>query len=283
MHPSPQGRIQLLFLAIATNLCAQSYVPLDFSENKQMTNGLYPNNSTLGPEFYSGWTFDFLNVANVDGQSIDARVSVLGIAGAYEFVGWLPHYNEANGQPANDLGVYHRFDGNYAAPTGGVAFNITFYQGGDTFTTLATLSDFRLLIYDHDGEDIQSESIRAYYDDGLVGYQLHQDSGIHTHHEQDSVRFDARGFNHSETGPEGGFIAYYKNTSSLRLDMFTTTIPTNQPWRFGIFAGIDGDLSLTGGSTAAFSPFVAVPEPSSALLAAIGASLCLVRRRSPNG
>ena len=262
---------------------AQNYLPLDFSQNVQATNAIYPNNSTLGPEYYSGFTFDFRNVTTSNGQSVDARVTVLGTAGNYNFVGWIPDYNSAGGQPEGDLGVYYRHDGSFAHPTGGMAYVLTFYEGGGVFENETVLTDFRILIYDHDGEPGQSESIRTYVNDGFTGYQIHDGSGIHTHNEGATYRFDAGGANQPETGPEGGFIAYYHNTSSIRFDMFATTHPSNPAANNGVFAAFDGDLSLTNGGTGNFGTFVPIPEPSTLFLAATALSLAVLRRTRRNG
>jgi hypothetical protein len=274
---TPRHVIQILLLAPLT-ASAQNILPLDFSQNVQDTDAIYPNNSTLGPEYYSGHTFDFVNVTTANGHSIDARVTILGTAGGYEFVGWLPDYNSDAGEPQGDLGVYYKHDGDFSAPLGGIAYTLSFYEGGGAFTNAAVLSDFRLLIYDHDGEPGQSESIRTYEADGFAGFQIRDGSGIHSHHEGDTWRFDAGGQGLSETGPEGSFIAYYQNTSSIRFDMFSTTSPSNPAGNSGIFAAFDGNLSLTGGLTTNFAAFVPVPEPSSASLTAAAISLSLLRR-----
>ena len=279
----PPGRVAALLFTTPLVVKAQNYLPLDFSQNVQATNAIYPNNSTLGPEYYSGFTFDFVNVTTSNGQAVDARVTILSTSGDYNFVGWIPDYNSASGQPEGDLGVYYRHDGNFAFPTGGITFSMSFYEGGGTFTNAAVLSDFRFLIYDHDGEPGQHESIRTYEDDGFTGYQLRDGSGIHTHDEGDSWRFDAGGTNLSETGPEGGFIAYYQNTSSIRFDMFATTYPTNPSGNNGVFAAFDGDLSVTNGGTGGFGAFVPVPEPGAAALACSTLALMLLRRHRRKG
>lgn len=272
-----------VILALKTPaLLAQTYLPLDFSQNVQAVNAIYPNLSTLGPEYYNGLVFDFTNVTTQDGQSVDARVSLLGSAGAYELVGWIPDYNSDPGQPEGDLGVYYRHTGDFSEPTGGIAYTITFFEGGGTFTNTTVLSSFRFLIYDHDGEPGQWESIRTYNSDGFVGHQIYAGSGIHAHDEDGSWRFDSGGANLSETGPEGSFIAYYQNTSSVRFDLFATTFPFNPPGNNGIFASFDGDLSLTGGTTDGYGAFVPVPEPSSTLLAVVSLTFSILRRSRPS-
>ncbi len=271
--------IQLLLLLFPAVSSAQNFLPLDFSQNVQANNDIYPNNSSLGPYFFSGSTLDFVNVTTQDGMQVDARISIIGTSGNYNHVGYIPDYNSASGQPEGDLGIYYRHDGNFTEPTGGISYTLTFYEGGGAFANTVSLLDFRLLIYDHDGEPGQSESIVTHIDDGLAGYQLHNSSNITATYANGDVRFDSGGSNQPEDGPQGGFIAYYHNTSSIRFDMIATTFPSNPAQNNGIFAAIDGDLGLTGGQTGDFGTFVAVPEPGSCSLVACAISLGTLRRR----
>lgn len=272
------GRI-VAVLALASGIAAaQSYVDLDFSHNVQATDAMYPNNSTLGPAYYSGTTLDFVNVAFVNGLAVDARVSLIGHDPGYDFVGYLPGYNTAAGGPEGDLGVYYRYNGDTNNITGGIGYTISFYESGSNFTVSKTLSDVRFLIYDHDGEPTQSETIRTYVSDGFSGYQIGSVSGIQGHRDGATWLFDARNANFPEDSADGGFLAYYHNTSSIRFDIFSTT--TGGPVaNYGVFTAFDGDLSLTNGSTAAFGSFVAIPEPSAPLLAATTLFLTLIHRR----
>lgn len=286
MKRLPPGSIvsAFLFLAPVTG-SAQNFVNLDFSQNVQPTNATNPNNSTLGPAYYAGLTLDFVNVAFVNEFAVDARVTINfatspGVSPGYEFVGYIPDYNSASGGPEGDLGVYYRsMLNNQVAVTGGISYTISFYESGSNFSTSQTLTDFRFLIYDHDGEPGQSESIRTRESDGFVGYQIGSISGITARDENGAWSFDSRGSGHPEDNADGGFIAYYHNTSSVTFDMYGTT----QPWlpgaNNGIFAAFDGDLSLTNGSTSGFDSFVNIPEPSASLLAVGAASLAMLRRK----
>ncbi len=286
MKSLPPGRIvsALLFLLPLTG-SAQNFVNLDFSQNVQATNATNPNNSTLGPAYYAGLTLDFVNVAFVNGLAVDARVTLNWAAGnpvspGYEFVGYIPDYNSADNGPGGDLGVYYRSINGYSNSnyTGGISYTITFYESGSNYTTQQTLSNFRFLVYDHDGEPGQAESIRTFASDGFVGYQIGENSGITTRNENGIWDFDSRGWNHPETTAEGGFIAYYENTSSVRFDMYATTSPT-LPWgNNGVFAAFDGDLSVNGGNTNGFNPYQPIPEPSTPLLAMGAVSLAMLRR-----
>ncbi|HEY1121074.1 MAG TPA: PEP-CTERM sorting domain-containing protein [Haloferula sp.] len=282
LHP----RLALLLATLPLGAMAQTYVDLDFSGNVQPANQMYPNNSTLGPYYTSIPTLDFANAGTYNGNSVDVRVSFLGLTdgegssfrdtSTYQWVGWLPDYNDSFGK--NDLGVYYRHDGNLAQPTGGIAWSMSFYLGGSNFQTELTLPGVRLLIYDHDGEPLQHESIRAFAGDGLTGYQLNGSSGISVLNEDGSYRFDSQGSNHPETTAAGGMILYYQNTSSIRFDMFGTTFPGLPPQNSGIFAAWDGNLGVNGGNTNGFDPLVVVPEPTAPLLLGVASAGLMLRR-----
>jgi hypothetical protein len=234
---------------------------------------------------------DFANAGTYNGNSVDVRVSFLGLTdgegssfrdtSTYQWVGWIPDYNDSASK--NDLGVYYRQDGNLAQPTGGIAWSMSFYLGGSNFGTELTLPGVRLLIYDHDGEALQSESIRAFAGDGLTGYQLHGNSGINVFNEDGSYRFDSRGLGHPETTADGGMILYYENTSSIRFDMFSTTYAGLPPQNLGIFAAWDGNLGVNGGNTNGFNSLVVVPEPTAPILLGLASVSLLLRRRRQRG
>lgn len=287
MHCPPPGHIISTLFLTATVAAAQNFVGLDFSHNVQSTNAAYPNNSTLGPAYYAGLDLNFLNVAD----GVDARVEIIFqgsnylISEGYEFVGFIPDYNQqGTAEAQGDLGVYYRStNGSLVPVTGGISYQISFYESGSNFGTSKMLTDFRFLIYDHDGEPGQAESIRTYGQDGFVGYQLNDGSDIHMHDEGGTYRFDSGGMNKSEINAEGGFIAYYHNTSSIRFDMFATTQPWLPQANNGIFGAFDGDLSVINGNTNGFEPYIAVPESSTSLLLAGAASLAMLRRKRPLG
>ena len=265
----------LLLLLWAGPGAGQTYVDLKFTGNIQATNGLYPNNSTLGPEYYSGWVFDFREVATWNGHGVDARLTVTSTSGSYGFVGWLPNYNKAAGQPEGDLGFYHRFTGNYGQATGGTDFTLQFFEGGETFATPVTLPAIRLLLYDVDGEATQSEQIRLFLGDGLSGYRLGPVSDIVATPEGGSMVFRGPGHNHHEDNADGGLIAYYLNASTVHFQMRTTTTESPEP-TWGLFTAIDGDASLVAGRESTYGSLVSVPEPAAPWLLGVG---ILFRRR----
>jgi|GEM_PF-1956972 len=293
MPLSPLRRIPFLSLLAILPCSAQSYVDLNFSSHVEATDAQWPNGSSLGPNYYSGTSMHFRDVATVNGTSVDAVISLVSTSGSYSLTGWIPEYN-TTGTNTGNLGVYSVFTGNYPDETssalGGLTYQMTFYVGGalaedQLFTTEIALPSFRFLVYDHDGEPTQSEAIRAFYSDGLTGYQIRNGSGITPVTDGSSVTFDSRGSNHSETNDEGGFIAYYENTSSVTFELLASTthgatgplgIPGNT---YGIFTAYDGRLSLIGGDTTNYGAIVPVPEPSAVLLCAVGAIAALSRRK----
>ncbi len=288
--PSPFSfSIILSLLLIPSVASGQNFVDLDFSQNIQPTNAVNPNNSTLGPDYFAGLTLDFANVAFIDGLPVDARVAIdftaaQPVSPGYEFVGYIPDYDAASGGPEGDLGVYYKsIFGNTSAVTGGISMRISFFEGGGNFTTATTLTHLRFLIYDHDGEPGQSESVRTYLSDGFSGYQIGDDSGIHSHDEGNSWRFDAFGQGFPETSPDGGFIAYYQNTSSIRFDLFSTTEAYHPAVNSGIFVAFDGDLGLLDGDSTGFGTFIPIPEPSTPLIALATTAMGMLRRSRTTG
>jgi hypothetical protein len=287
LFPFPRAIFALTSL-FAVSAYGQTYVDLDFSHNVQPALEKNPNGSTLGPWYSSASYMDFANAGTYNGASVDVRVSMIGLTdgessdfretSTYQWVGWLPDYNSASS--SNDLGVYYKHDGNYAQQTGGIAWTLSFYEGGSDFSTPITLPGVRFLVYDHDGEPFQSETVRTFGADGFAGYQLHGQSGIQVQDEGGTWRFDARGQGQPETTADGGMILYYQNTSSIRFDLFATTKPGLPGPNNGIFGAWDGDLGLTGGGTDGFLPYVTVPEPSPTLLFGLtGIGLLLRRNR----
>jgi hypothetical protein len=268
------------WILLAGLLRAQSYVDLDFTNNVQPNNAIYPNNSTLGPDYYNGAVFDFTNVGTTGSTTIDARMSLVSTSGKYELVGWIPDYNQDPGQPEGDLGVYGRSTDVNGRFSGGLVWRMDFFEGGGSFTTPLTLPAFRFLIYDHDGEAQQRESLRVFLDDGFIGYQIRDDSGITAVDEGASWLFPSRGLNHSETNEDGGMILYFANTNHVLFQWDIENFGGLPPQNSGFFKAIDGDLSLTGGSTANFSTFAPVPEPSTSTLAILSILRLLRRQRN---
>jgi hypothetical protein len=280
-YPPKIKHVFAVFFLVNSICPAQNFIDLDFSHNVQATNATNPNNSTLGPDYYSGLMLEFKDVAFVDGLGVDARVSINFQSPGYEFVGYIPDYNQDAGGPEGDLGVYYRFNGDFTNPTGGISYQISFFEGGTNFSNSQRLSDVRFLIYDHDGEVGQSENITTYLADGFTGYQVNNVSGISAHDQGNTWRFEARGADYPGDSPDGGFIAYYHDTSSIRFDSSSISLNSLPYANYGVFAAYDGDLSLINGDTTNFGSIIPVPELSSSLLTifSLTTSLIFWRRR----
>ncbi|MFO1528156.1 MAG: hypothetical protein U1F77_00150 [Kiritimatiellia bacterium] len=136
----------------------------------QPTNGTAPGG--LGP-WNTGTTLDFTNVAPGSGDNIDMRMTITGVTTPrYRYDGSLPDYSSLPGQPAGDAGVVYTYVGGANYGEGGLMCTLRFFAGGGAFTTPVVLPEFRLLMYDIDGEAVQSESIRVFTADGFASYQL---------------------------------------------------------------------------------------------------------------
>lgn len=268
--------VSLLGFISTASANTPTYYDLVFANPVPSTNGSDPD---LGP-YYSGLSYDFRNVSPTSGTNIDMRVTVsLNNPADYEYVGSFPEFN--NG----DLGVLYQYDGNRnvsgggtVSMLGGLEYTLTFYQGGGTFTNEIDLSAVRLLIYDVDGDDAQSESIRAYNSDGLVGFQLPIIGGITQTYDPltQSYKFTGPGVNRDERDESGAFILHYQNTSSIRLTMEANTLINKKTASTvnGAFSGIDGDLNCIDETK--FHP---IPEPSTAFMILASCGLLFIFRR----
>jgi len=290
MLDSPLRCIALL--VALTTLPGNAQTSLNFNTPVEATNAQYPNVSSLGPDYYTGRSMSFRNVATVNGVSVDARISLTSTSGSYDLVGWIPKYN--SGSSVGDLGIYAVYNGpqpDVSTPAvGGISYTLTFYEGGDLapgelFSTEFVVPEFSLLVYDHDGEPAQSEAIRTFFSDGFTGYQIRNGSGITAVNDGSSVTLQSRGLNHPETNDEGSFIAYYQQTSSVTFELLASTThdavgPAGSFGNtYGIFTAFDGNLSLINGNTANFGTFVPVPEPASVLLCMVGMTAGIFRRQ----
>ncbi|MFO1521277.1 MAG: hypothetical protein U1G05_04400 [Kiritimatiellia bacterium] len=148
---------------------ALAVIDLVFTNPVQPTNGTAPGG--LGP-WNTGTTLDFTNVAPGSGDNIDMRMTITGVTTPrYRYDGSLPDYSSLPGQPAGDAGVVYTYVGGANYGEGGLMCTLRFFAGGGAFTTPVVLPEFRLLMYDIDGEAVQSESIRVFTADGF-SYQL---------------------------------------------------------------------------------------------------------------
>jgi len=279
MNVPPRFACVVAILISAAPAYSQTYTDLVFNNPVQTTNAYH---SQLG-NYYTGTTFDFLNVAPASGQNVDMRLTVTGITSPrYTYNGSLPDYSGAEGEPGGDLGFLFAYNGGTGPSgdfgTGGLTYNLEFFRGGSGFTDPFAIPDFRIMIYDIDGEGSQDEAVAAFADNGLVSYQLFSTSEIAVADQGDGYfLFTGPGAVRDETDPRTAFILRYQNTSSIQLQMIANT-KSNSPNNNGVFGAIDGDMSMIqSGSLAA--PVFVVPEPSSLALAIMAAAGLAGRRR----
>ncbi|MEZ5323648.1 MAG: SdrD B-like domain-containing protein [Verrucomicrobiales bacterium] len=234
---------------------AQAQIDLSFANLVQATDG---TNANFGPT-YSGTTLDFVNVAPGSGMDIDLRVTVSNVTTNYYYSVSVPDYKSTTvPEPNGDLGYVYYHDDGLPMGVGGMAYNLQFYEGGGTFTTTTTLPAFRFLIYDVDGEDVQSESVRVFSADGFAGYGVSA-SGVTVENNGTAYLFTGLGSNVAEDDPSGALVLIYENTGKLTFQMESnTTADDGVSGDNPVFSAIDGDLSLIGGNTFDFEPFIRV-------------------------
>lgn len=254
---------------------SQTYTDFVFDNPVQSTDD---TRAGIGA-YYTGSVMDFLNVSPTSGFTIDARVTASTV-GNYSFEGHYPNYNSpSTDEPNDDLG--HVYLAN-AAGTGGIDYTIEFFVGGTNFATPFLIEDFRLMIYDVDGEASQSESVTASNNDGLIGYQLPTNDEFQVVQNGQDYTFSGPGANRSETDPSAAVILYFSDTSAVTFNMRATTLSSSSLPN-GVFSAIDGDLSLLGGVDPLTNPnygnFTSTPEPSSSAMLMIGAVTSLMIRR----
>lgn len=279
MTVPPRFACVVAILLHAAPAYCQSYTDLVFNNPVQATNAYH---SQLG-YYYTGTTFNFLNVAPDSSQSVDMRLTVTGVtAPRYAYNGTLPDYSEAAGEPGGDLGFLLSYQGG-AGPTGnfgsgGLTYNLEFFKGGSNFTDPYAIPDFRLMIYDIDGEGSQDEAVAAFADNGLISYQLSNANELAVTDAGDGYYlFAGPGIVRDETDPRTAVILRYQNTSAIQLQMIANT-KNNSPNNNGVFVAVDGDLSMiNAGSLAA--PVYVVPEPSSTALFLLASGGLMARRR----
>ena len=282
MKPPPRFSslwITALALALASPSVAQNAVGLVFDQPFQANNATHPQ---LG-DYYTGTTFDFLDVAPDSGEVVDARLTISGItAPRYSFGGTFPDHSSLAGGSGGGLGLLYAYTGGSGAGgnfgEGGVTYQLEFYSGGGLFSTPVALSNLSLMIYDIDGEPSQAESLMVYADDGLSSYQLSSASALAVNQGPAGThRFSAPLDMFDANDPAASVILNYANTSSIRFRLLANTNSASNN-NNGIYHGLNGDLSLLSGSGFT-SPIMVVPEPSAALLACGGLLGLLLRRR----
>lgn len=190
-------------------------------------------NTTVGDSYTTAREIRFTDVAVDSGYNINLRVTAADVGQRYSYLGSFPNYKYSNGaiEPNGDLGYYYQYNGGTNVPSdsplryGGINYTLEFFDGnaGGGVDEPFALPAFRLLIYDVDGEAQQTESVRVYFDEGFVGYQLPKSGTISVEYFTDSVLFTGPGYDEPEDNPSGMFILYFKNTSKITLSMESHT------------------------------------------------------------
>lgn len=280
-------------LAAASLVCltatAAFAVPMSFTNPVQSPNATNGGNPVIALS-----TVDFLSVATDQGKSVDLRITAqvkpeteFAVANAADgSTGYFPDYvSGATTGPVEDLGL--RYMGTQInGVENGITLTFQFFDGtgakAGSFLDALTVSELEFALYDIDGDDGQTEFLRAYAADGLSSYQLgNSPQAVSATEEAEGVyRFDGPQFNVSETDNTGAVLLKYKNVQSLTLDL--GSVQTGIWDRNPVFTALDGDLSLFDAGS--FRPPVdttpaAVPLPAGAglLLTALG-GLGLARR-----
>jgi hypothetical protein len=279
MNVPPRIACVVAILLHAAPASGQNHYDLVFNNPVQQAN---LDHSLLG-DYYPGTTFDFLNVVPGSGQNVDMRLTVTNVTSPrYGYEGAVPDYSGTLGTPGGDLGLLYSYQGG-SGPSGdfgpgSVTYNLEFFLGGSNFSDPFAIPDFRIMIYEVDGEVTQDEAVAVFADDGLVSYQLPDSTQVSVTDQGDGYfLFDAPGSNYPFTDPRTAFLLRYQNTSSINLQVIANTNQFSQQ-NNGVFIAIDGDLSTidTGPLSA---PVYVVPEPSAAGLLMLGAAGMLSRRR----
>ena len=206
-------------------------------------------------------TLTFLDVAPTSGTDIDMRVSVINETNpAYYYSESIPNYSTAStDEPNNDLGYLYFWDSATASTEpGGITYKLEFFDGGGTFTTPFVVPEARFLIFDVDGEPVQTESVRTFTNQGFVGYQIPNTDTVTLTEENggESFLFTGPGTNVPESDNSGAFILYFENTNTVTFQM--ESITTSGTADNGVFSAIDGDLSFLAGDFSNFFDIVTV-------------------------
>ncbi|MCM0148738.1 hypothetical protein KCN56_09215 [Photobacterium galatheae] len=251
------GALGMVNQAIAAPVLMNFNTPVQ-SNNTTIT---VPGTGTYGA--YSGLTYDFLNVATANGDTLDARVTIteltasqLGVpASQYQgdYQGTIPRWETTNtggAQPNGDLGIQYEVndynsqlsntDGDYF----GIIYQIQVFDGtgaaSGTFNTPYNVSELSLIIYDVDGEgDLNNNGLlddgpfRIYQAENLVigkagleSYKVGTGSNELTKTGEDasSISFGGDFRNVSETSKSAAVQVNYENVSGVAFALYGRNI-----------------------------------------------------------
>ena len=247
---------------------------IPFPDEPDVFSPIFPPMFAYG---YNTGPVHFVDVAIGGATGIDARVTTVvqwpstGFDSACAFgCGIFPGYN------GGGLGLI--FDG-LVLGTSGVTLIIEFFDGTEgaqgTFLTPFRVPDFELLIYDIDGEFVQSEFFSAFKSDGLFSFSIGANNfNLSVAESGDELSFLGGGTNVPENSPSGAAILRYMDTSSVRLAFGSNQFggPVPNP----VFAAVDGTLLLASGFSGPFDDPIVVAEPAPVPSLSPGLSLVLV-------
>jgi hypothetical protein len=262
---------------------------IDTTRSTYNVNGPIPG-SANGEIVTSNSVF-YKNVAN----GVDAKITATATGSNYRFDIHEVNYTAAgnsNGDSAFDYSIRANSLGQ-----GGLTYQIELFTttgGVHNFTTAYVAPELRFLVYDVDGESLQSEAVRIAKSASFIGYQTGTSANaLIPSSDATSYLFSGRNANISETDASSAAMLYFANTNTVTLNFEanTTTASTNRNY---VFSAIDGDLSIIGATGTPFNsrtftgynafvststPTTAVPEPFTIIGTLVGGTAALRMRK----
>ncbi len=233
------------------------------------------------------------NVATISpGVTIDAQITAVANGTGYTLDAQVPNYTAANSSNGDAALVYAASQ----RTNGGLSYKIDLFQGGGTFSTAYVAPALRFLVYDVDGESVQGEAVRIAKNSGLVGYQVGNTTAalIPTVTAAGDYLFSGRNVNQPETDSSSAAILYFNNVSSVDFQ-FQAVTRSGSGLPNGVFAAIDGDLSILGSTSTAIDAAIAaqysalvtvpdtrataIPEPFTIIGTLVGGTAALRMRK----
>jgi hypothetical protein len=213
----------------------------------------------------------------------DAKVTATVNGVGYTFKEHFPNYSQAIGEPSGDAGfLYEMEDG--STGEGGLTYTIDFFESGSNYSNAKIAPNLRFLVYDVDGDALQSEAVRILKNSGLIGYQVgNQANSLIASQDANSYLFSAGNTNYPENDASGAAIFYFQNVNSVTFNFEANTTAQNPFAPNEVFSALDGNLSLIGGNpTSEFGAIVfttAVPEPFTIIGTLVGGTAALRMRK----
>jgi hypothetical protein len=265
-HPHAMGQHKLINRSIVASLLSLAAVAtvsqpekagavdLNFATRLEANNATNLAGANLG-NGYTGNVIRYTNVATNGTTTIDARITATPFGTGYSFVGHLPNYSTATGQPAGDAGFIYQTN---TLGAGGMTYTIDLFVADAThsFTTAYTAPDLRFSVYDVDGEPSQNEAVRVAKGTdlgGLAGYQVGTSgASLIAEDKGTSYLFSGRNANQLESDSSSAALLYFQNVSSVTFQFEADTTGLGTGGTNGVFSAIDGDVSLIGNNSTNF-------------------------------